>query len=81
MFVVEIVQRIMGNDCPYCGKMFSTQSNMKIHIENVHEDIPYEMYKTCTVCNEKLKTKQRLLMHLYRRHGIRQRRDYSLPYV
>ncbi|KAJ9583848.1 hypothetical protein L9F63_021808, partial [Diploptera punctata] len=58
--------------CPECGRVYSTTSNLKQHIANVHAKADY--WEPCHVCGKMFKTRQYLHTHLLQTHGIRQRR-------
>jgi uncharacterized C2H2 Zn-finger protein len=57
--------------CPECGRMYSTNSNLKQHIANVHTK--NDFWEPCHVCGKMFKTRQYLHTHLLQAHGIRQR--------
>ena len=63
--------------CPECGRVYSTSSNLKQHIANVHAKNDY--WEPCHVCGKMFKTRQYLHTHLLQTHGIRQRgaKNYS----
>lgn len=64
--------------CPECGKTYSSNSNLKQHMANVHA--PAVRTQVCTVCCKTFKTKQYLQVHLLASHGIRQRKSYFSSY-
>lgn len=57
--------------CPECGRVYSTSSNLKQHIANVHAKNDY--WEPCHICGKMFKTRQYLHTHLLQTHGIRQR--------
>lgn len=59
--------------CRYCGRTYSSPSNLKQHVLNVHVEPPAENWKTCDVCGKRCKTKHYLTNHQLQAHGIRQR--------
>ena len=68
---------ILGSTCPICQKVLSTPSNVKIHIDNVHTDIPMDKYEKCPECERSFKTRHLMLSHLSRKHGVYQRKRLS----
>ncbi|CAG2053025.1 unnamed protein product [Timema podura] len=57
--------------CPECGRVYSTNSNLKQHIANVHSRS--HSWESCHICGKHFKTRQYLHTHLLQTHGIRQR--------
>lgn len=57
--------------CMECGRVYSSVSNLKQHIANVHSVSP--QWEPCPVCGKHFKTRQYLFNHLLQTHGIRQR--------
>lgn len=57
--------------CTECGRVYSSVSNLKQHIANVHSATPH--WEPCPVCGKHFKTRQYLFNHLLQTHGIRQR--------
>ncbi|XP_014203278.1 broad-complex core protein isoforms 1/2/3/4/5 isoform X3 [Copidosoma floridanum] len=66
--------------CRYCGRSYSSPSNLRQHIKNVHNSncSPPETWPQCTVCGKRCKTKHYLINHQLQAHGIHQR-PTSLP--
>lgn len=57
--------------CKECGRVYSSISNLKQHVANVHATSP--IWEPCPICGKHFKTKQYLFNHLLQTHGIRQR--------
>lgn len=65
--------------CKECGRVYSSISNLKQHIANVHSTSP--QWEPCSMCGKHFKTRQYLFNHLLQTHGIRQRGNrMSLPF-
>lgn len=57
--------------CFLCNTTFSTQHNLKVHINTVH----YKMYSySCTVCGQGFNTRERFQDHMNMHNGIRSHR-------
>lgn len=61
--------------CPECRKVYSSNSNLKQHIMNMHA--PVRKVHVCSVCRKRFKTKQYLQVHLLSMHGIRKRQTFN----
>lgn len=59
--------------CPFCGRVYSSPSNLRQHIINVHVQTSEDQWHRCDVCGKKCKTKHYLINHKLQAHGIRQR--------
>jgi uncharacterized C2H2 Zn-finger protein len=57
--------------CAECGRVYSSASNLKQHMANVHATA--HAWEPCPVCGKHFKTRQYLFNHLLQTHGIRQR--------
>lgn len=57
--------------CMECGRMYSSVSNLKQHMANVHSNS--NNWEPCPICGKHFKTRQYLFNHLLQTHGIRQR--------
>lgn len=57
--------------CKECGRGYSTISNLKQHVANIHSPTP--QWVPCSICGKHFKTRQYLFNHLLQTHGIRQR--------
>lgn len=57
--------------CKECGRIYSSISNLKQHLANVHSTSP--QWEPCPICGKHFKTRQYLFNHLLQTHGIRQR--------
>lgn len=57
--------------CKECGRVYSSISNLKQHVANVHSTSP--QWEPCPICGKHFKTRQYLFNHLLQTHGIRQR--------
>lgn len=57
--------------CSECGRMYSSVSNLKQHMANVHSNS--NAWEPCPICGKHFKTRQYLFNHLLQTHGIRQR--------
>lgn len=68
--------------CRYCGRTYSSTSNLKQHVLNVHVQTSAECWETCDLCGKRCKTKQYMANHRLQVHGIRQRQQngYDLAY-
>ena len=67
-----MVKSLQPVQCPICGKVYSGRSNLRTHIQNVHEDIPEDQWLDCEICGKKWKTRQKLVDHMNKTHGIYQ---------
>lgn len=56
--------------CEECGRIYSSMSNLRQHIANVHAP---GTWVQCNICGKYFKTRQYLYNHLLQTHGIRQR--------
>ncbi|XP_065203410.1 protein bric-a-brac 1-like isoform X2 [Planococcus citri] len=67
--------------CKECGRVYSSISNLKQHVANVHATSP--IWEPCPICGKHFKTKQYLFNHLLQTHGIRQRgnRMQMMPFA
>lgn len=63
--------------CVECGRVYSSVSNLKQHMANVHSASPN--WEPCPVCGKHFKTRQYLFNHLLQTHGIRQRANRMMP--
>ena len=66
--------------CPLCNKVFSRSCSMKLHLKNVHADVPEDQWETCYVCGKKRKTRHLLVAHLAQTHGIYQTKTHNSNY-
>lgn len=61
--------------CTFCDKTFSTNSNLKRHLKEIHhheEDaVSQESRFTCVICNKKLKTNKEYETHQIQNHEIK----------
>ncbi|GAB0096343.1 Protein abrupt [Sergentomyia squamirostris] len=62
-----------GPMCPQCGKIYSSASNLRQHLRNVHASIDKSLWHPCPDCGKKLKTKHYLINHQLQAHGVHQR--------
>ncbi|XP_034943406.1 protein abrupt isoform X4 [Chelonus insularis] len=66
--------------CRYCGRCYSSPSNLRQHVKNVHSDWPPpETWPQCNVCGKRCKTKHYLINHQLQAHGIHQRPSLNNP--
>nr|XP_037877840.1 protein abrupt isoform X4 [Bombyx mori] len=63
--------------CPYCGKLYSNNSNLKQHILNVHA--ARDLAHSCPVCGKAFKTRQYMQIHMNSIHGVKQRSPRRPP--
>lgn len=61
--------------CPYCERAYSSPSNLRQHIRNVHMECSRDQWLHCNVCGKPCKTKHYLINHQLQAHGIRQRQQ------
>lgn len=59
--------------CPFCGRVYSSPSNLRQHVINVHVQTSEDQWHRCDICSKKCKTKHYLINHKLQAHGIRQR--------
>ncbi|XP_063836964.1 zinc finger protein 26-like isoform X12 [Ostrinia nubilalis] len=59
-----------GYPCDRCNKVYTTNSNLKYHIEKTHEGATKMRMLRCTRCPEKFSEHFRKLKHLKDAHGI-----------
>ncbi|CAL1685733.1 unnamed protein product [Lasius platythorax] len=60
--------------CRYCGRSYSSPSNLRQHVKNVHSNWPPpDTWPQCNVCGKRCKTKHYLINHQLQAHGIHQR--------
>ncbi|XP_045762707.1 protein abrupt isoform X6 [Maniola jurtina] len=59
--------------CPLCGRVYSSTSNLRQHMLNVHSQTDRDQWFPCQHCGKKCKTKHYLINHQLQAHGIRQR--------
>lgn len=64
-------QENSASQCIVCKKRYSSTSNLKSHMRNMHSVEPEVL--PCNICGKIFKSKKYLNMHKYRMHGIRQR--------
>ncbi|CAL7950457.1 unnamed protein product [Xylocopa violacea] len=66
--------------CRYCGRSYSSPSNLRQHVKNVHSNWPPpETWPQCNVCGKRCKTKHYLINHQLQAHGIHQRPSLNNP--
>ncbi|XP_074109584.1 uncharacterized protein LOC141534248 isoform X4 [Cotesia typhae] len=66
--------------CRYCGRSYSSPSNLRQHVKNVHSNWPPpETWPQCSVCGKRCKTKHYLINHQLQAHGIHQRPTVNNP--
>ncbi|XP_020279416.1 protein abrupt-like isoform X4 [Pseudomyrmex gracilis] len=66
--------------CRYCGRSYSSPSNLRQHVKNVHSNWPPpETWPQCNVCGKRCKTKHYLINHQLQAHGIHQRPSMNNP--
>ncbi|XP_032683502.1 protein abrupt isoform X4 [Odontomachus brunneus] len=66
--------------CRYCGRSYSSPSNLRQHVKNVHSDWPPpDTWPQCNVCGKRCKTKHYLINHQLQAHGIHQRPSMNNP--
>ncbi|XP_043794927.1 broad-complex core protein isoforms 1/2/3/4/5-like isoform X2 [Apis laboriosa] len=66
--------------CRYCGRSYSSPSNLRQHVKNVHSNWPPpETWPQCNVCGKRCKTKHYLINHQLQAHGIHQRPNLNNP--
>ncbi|KAK2585604.1 hypothetical protein KPH14_010233 [Odynerus spinipes] len=64
--------------CRYCGRSYSSPSNLRQHVKNVHSNWPPpDTWPQCNVCGKRCKTKHYLINHQLQAHGIHQRPSNS----
>ncbi|XP_038209958.1 protein abrupt-like isoform X4 [Zerene cesonia] len=61
--------------CPLCGRVYSSTSNLRQHMLNVHSQTDRDQWFPCQHCGKKCKTKHYLINHQLQAHGIRQRQN------
>nr|XP_037877841.1 protein bric-a-brac 2 isoform X5 [Bombyx mori] len=61
--------------CPLCGRVYSSTSNLRQHMLNVHSQTDRDHWFPCQHCGKKCKTKHYLINHQLQAHGIRQRQN------
>lgn len=66
------------NRCMVCKRDYSTPSNLRAHVINVHIQTSENNWYTCSVCGKKCKTKHYLINHEMQKHSIRQRSKNKL---
>jgi len=68
--------------CRYCGRSYSSPSNLRQHVKNVHSNWPPpDTWPQCNVCGKRCKTKHYLINHQLQAHGIHQRPNMNNPAV
>ncbi|XP_050458324.1 protein abrupt isoform X8 [Cataglyphis hispanica] len=68
--------------CRYCGRSYSSPSNLRQHVKNVHSNWPPpDTWPQCNVCGKRCKTKHYLINHQLQAHGIHQRPSMNNPAV
>ncbi|KAL6263380.1 hypothetical protein P5V15_006171 [Pogonomyrmex californicus] len=66
--------------CRYCGRSYSSPSNLRQHVKNVHSNWPPPgTWPQCNVCGKRCKTKHYLINHQLQAHGIHQRPSMNNP--
>ncbi|XP_051158388.1 protein abrupt isoform X4 [Leptopilina boulardi] len=66
--------------CRYCGRSYSSPSNLRQHVKNVHSNWPPpDTWPQCHVCGKRCKTKHYLINHQLQAHGIHQRPNIHNP--
>ncbi|XP_063979505.1 protein abrupt-like isoform X4 [Diachasmimorpha longicaudata] len=66
--------------CRYCGRSYSSPSNLRQHVKNVHSQWPpQDTWPQCNVCGKRCKTKHYLINHQLQAHGIHQRPNMNNP--
>ncbi|XP_046414944.1 protein abrupt-like isoform X6 [Neodiprion fabricii] len=64
--------------CRYCGRSYSSPSNLRQHVKNVHSNWPPpDTWPQCNVCGKRCKTKHYLINHQLQAHGIHQRSNLN----
>ncbi|XP_044004176.1 protein abrupt isoform X4 [Aphidius gifuensis] len=64
--------------CRYCGRSYSSPSNLRQHVKNVHSNWPPpDTWPQCSRCGKRCKTKHYLINHQLQAHGIHQRSSSS----
>lgn len=64
--------------CRYCGRSYSSPSNLRQHVKNVHSNWPPQnTWPQCNVCGKRCKTKHYLINHQLQAHGIHQRSNVN----
>ncbi|XP_020710286.1 protein abrupt isoform X4 [Athalia rosae] len=64
--------------CRYCGRSYSSPSNLRQHVKNVHSNWPPpDTWPQCNVCGKRCKTKHYLINHQLQAHGIHQRSNIN----
>ncbi|XP_049869420.1 protein abrupt-like isoform X4 [Pectinophora gossypiella] len=61
--------------CPLCGRVYSSTSNLRQHMLNVHSQTDRDQWFPCQHCGKRCKTKHYLINHQLQAHGIRQRQN------
>ncbi|CAH2067629.1 unnamed protein product, partial [Iphiclides podalirius] len=61
--------------CPLCGRVYSSTSNLRQHMLNVHSQTDRDQWFPCGHCGKRCKTKHYLINHQLQAHGIRQRQS------
>ncbi|XP_048484128.1 protein abrupt isoform X2 [Plutella xylostella] len=61
--------------CPLCGRVYSSTSNLRQHMLNVHSQTDRDQWFPCAHCGKRCKTKHYLINHQLQAHGIRQRQN------
>ncbi|XP_078053100.1 uncharacterized protein LOC144478758 isoform X4 [Augochlora pura] len=73
-FYTELHHDDPKNLCRYCGRCYSSPSNLRQHMKNVHSDWPpRDTWPQCHLCGKRCKTKHYLINHQLQAHGIHQR--------
>lgn len=62
-----------NNMCIVCKRNYSSPSNLRAHVLNVHIQTSKTNWFECRICKKKCKTKHYLINHEMQKHGIRQR--------
>uniref|UniRef100_A0A0C9Q0P3 Ab_1 protein n=1 Tax=Fopius arisanus TaxID=64838 RepID=A0A0C9Q0P3_9HYME len=66
--------------CRYCGRYYSSASNLRQHVKNIHSAWPpKDTWPQCNVCGRRCKTKHYLINHQLQAHGIHQRPNMNNP--
>lgn len=75
---------VENNSCMFCftcNRKYSTASNLRAHVLNVHMEPSQISWFQCSVCGQKCKTKHYLINHEMRKHGISQKSKARVPYL